>query len=135
MRRIVRTCRAARRGRACFRAGITVRPRAKRSGPAGYFDGLFTANICRELAEEVGLSRADLDWIRPVALCREFLRGGKPQLFFAAGTSLSERALRERRQAAIARQTVPEVLDDVMWEVREELCTLECVANLRLISR
>ena len=41
------------------------------------FDAIFTANICRELEEEVGLHRADLDWIRPLALCRELLRSGK----------------------------------------------------------
>ena len=54
---------------------------------AGDFDGLFTANICRELEEEVGLTGQDLDRLRPVAFCREFLRAGKPQFFFAAGTS------------------------------------------------
>src|SRR2546430_13651 len=50
------------------------------------FEGLFTENICRELEEEVALARADLEWLRPVAFCREFLRAGKPQFFFAAGT-------------------------------------------------
>src|SRR4051794_34623651 len=60
------------------------------------FRGLFTRNICRELFEEVGLADSDWDWIRPVAFCREFLRGGKPQLFFAGRTSLTEAELTER---------------------------------------
>lgn len=104
------------------------------------FDGLFTANICRELEEEVGLTRADLDWIRPVAFCREFLRAGKPQFFFAAATSLSDEALRERRLAAIERQLAAgrqEILDEVLAEITTEtvkLCTLECIANLALAS-
>src|SRR5215831_7263108 len=80
------------------------------------FDGLFTANICRELAEEAGLVREDLDWIRPVSFCREFLRAGKPQIF-AARTSLCAEALAERRRSAIAAQLArgrQEILDDVM---------------------
>jgi hypothetical protein len=105
---------------------------------SGDFDGLFTANICRELEEEVGLQREELDWIRPVAFCREFLRAGKPQFFFAAATSLSDAELRERRVAAIERQLTAgrqEILDDVLHEITPEtleLCTLECVANLAL---
>jgi hypothetical protein len=103
------------------------------------FDGLFTANICRELEEEVGLTRDDLDWIRPVAFCREFLRAGKPQFFFVAATSLSEAALRERRLAAIERQIAAgrqEILDELLPEITPPmlgLCTLECIANLALI--
>src|SRR5262249_41039011 len=99
------------------------------------FDGLFTANICRELAEEAGLAREDLDSIRPVAFCREVLRAGKPQIFFAASTSLSPEALTERRRAAIAAQLMrgrPEILDEIMEDFRPELCTIECLANLAL---
>jgi hypothetical protein len=106
------------------------------SEPALGFDAIFTANICRELEEEVGITRADLEWIRPIAFCREFLRGGKPQFFFAAQTILEERELAERRRAAITRQIAAgcqEVMDDVLREVRPELCTIECAANLALL--
>ena len=104
------------------------------------FDEIFTANICRELEEEVGLTRADLDWIRPVAVCREFLRAGKPQIFFAAGTRLPDETLRQRRLEAIERQLAggrQEILDDVLTEVTPETmrgCTIECIANLQLIG-
>ena len=101
------------------------------------FDGLFTANICRELEEEVGLTRADLDWIRPVAFCREFLRGGKPQLFFAARTLLPDAELQKRRRTAIAAQLArgcQEILDDVMTEFQPGRCTIECLANLALAA-
>jgi 8-oxo-dGTP pyrophosphatase MutT (NUDIX family) len=105
-----------------------------REGPLE-FDRIFTENICRELEEEVGLTRADLDWIRPVAFCREFLRAGKPQFFFAARTSLDASQLQSRRRAAIAAQLAhgrQEVLDDVLREFDPKLCTLECIANLTL---
>jgi hypothetical protein len=101
------------------------------------FDRLFTENICRELEEEVGLTRADLECIRPVAFCREFLRAGKPQFFFAARTSLSDAELQSRRRAAIAAQLAhgrQEVLDDVLRDLDPALCTLECLANLALAS-
>ena len=105
-----------------------------REGPLE-FDRLFTENVCRELEEEVGLARADLEWIHPLALCREFLRAGKPQLFFAARTALDAAQLRSRRRAAIAAQLAhgrQEVLDEVMREFDPALCTLECLANLAL---
>ena len=99
---------------------------------------MFESNICRELEEEVGLTRADLEWIRPLALCREFLRGGKPQIFFAAGTGLSAEELGVRRRAAIAQQLArgrQEILDEVLRELTPEAmaqCTIECLANLAL---
>jgi 8-oxo-dGTP pyrophosphatase MutT (NUDIX family) len=99
------------------------------------FERLFTDNICRELEEEAGLTRADLEWIRPVAFCREFLRAGKPQLFFAAHTHLDEATLQTRRRAAIAAQLAhgqQEILDDVLSEFRPDLCTIECIANVTL---
>lgn len=102
------------------------------------FDGLFTASICRELEEEAGLPRTGLDWIRPLGLCREFLRAGKPQLFYAARTSLSAAELAACRRAAIARQIArgqQEILDDILAAVTPQtlpLCTLECAANLAL---
>jgi hypothetical protein len=111
------------------------------SDRASSFDQLFTADICRELKEEVGLSRADLEWIYPVAFCREFLRGGKPQLFFAAYTSLSPSEIgRERRKAIEAQKDDgrQEIEDDVLVvNTPEELFrhlwvngTMEGVANM-----
>jgi|SRR5215471_17614844 len=120
--------------------------------PAGYHctasgealwreDGeMFESNICRELEEEVGLVRADLDWIRPLALCREFLRAGKPQIFFAAQTSLGPKELSARRRAAIEVQIArgrQEILDEALEELNAETaaqCTIECRANLALVG-
>jgi hypothetical protein len=99
---------------------------------------LFESNICRELEEEVGLTRADLEWIRPLALCREFLRAGKPQIFFAAQTFLPPEELALRRRRAIADQLAAgrqEILDEILPAVTPDAlaeCTLECRANLEL---
>ena len=84
------------------------------------FDGLFTASVYGELEEEVGLLPEDLEWVRPLGLCREFLRGGKPQFFFAGKTSLGAGELALRRRAAMARQIAAgrqEVMDDVASDI------------------
>ena len=57
----------------------------------------------REIEEEVGLRPEDIEVLQPVALAREFLRCGKPQLFFAGVTHLEEEALIQRRLEAIER--------------------------------
>jgi len=107
------------------------------SGEAVWYDDaetfgeIFTANILRELDEEVGLSPGDLDWLRPVAFCREFLRGGKPQFFFQGYTKLSAVELGERRRTAMARQIAhgaQEVEDDVAPGLTD--LTMEAEANL-----
>lgn len=64
------------------------------------FDEYFTCDMFREIEEEIGLKKSDIEDLRLVALCREFLRAGKPQLFFAGITSLSREELRERRKNA-----------------------------------
>jgi hypothetical protein len=108
---------------------------------AATFDQMFTADICKELYQEVGLSREDLDWIVPVAICREFLRGRKPQLFFAASTKVATGGLGVRRRAAIQRQIDvgrEEVLDDFLTlespeQVYRDLAkygTIESFANM-----
>jgi hypothetical protein len=108
------------RNLAVFPGGLfhcTASGEAQWKPEAATFDQMFTADIRRELYEEVGLSRADLEWIVPVALCREFLRGGKPQLFFAGLASIGADELAEKRGAAIERQIIAgrqEVLDEVL---------------------
>jgi hypothetical protein len=113
---------------------------------AATFDEMFTVDICEELYEEVGLNRADLDWIVPVALCREFLRGGKPQLFFAALTNVRADELAEKRRAAIELQIVAgrqEVLDEILpveslEQIYKDLAlhgTIESFANMCYAQR
>ena len=107
---------------------------------SSFFD-LFTVDMCRELEEEVGLGLADLDWVYPVAFCRELLRGGKPQLFFAAYTNLPPPEIASRRRRAIEIQKEnrrQEIEDDVLLvnspkELFRELSlkgTQEALANM-----
>lgn len=56
--------------------------------------------ILKELDEEVGLLRHDLDFLEPVAFCREMTRAGKPQMFFLGVTSLDRTTLRRKLTAA-----------------------------------
>jgi hypothetical protein len=99
---------------------------------------MFESHIRCELEEEAGLARADIHDVKMLALCREFLRGGKPQIFFSAVTHLSSDELAQRRRTAIAaqiRRGRQEILDEVLEELTPETlaqCTLECRANLAL---
>jgi hypothetical protein len=68
------------------------------------FNNIFTDDMYREMNEEVGLSRNDIQFLTPVAYCREFLRGGKPQLFFVGYTALSADQLKQKRKARIELQ-------------------------------
>src|ERR1700733_10520368 len=134
---------------AVFPGGLfhcTASGNAEWKAEADTFDRMFTADICKELYEEVGLSRADLDWIVPVALCREFLRGGKPQLFFAAHANGEADELAGKRRAAIERQIVAgrqEVHDECLpveslEQVYGDLArcgTIEAFANMRYAQR
>jgi hypothetical protein len=108
---------------------------------AASFAEVFTQDICRELSEEVGIRPQDLEWIYPIAFCREFLRAGKPQLFFVGFTKLPPREIDSRRREAIQRQIVngrQEVEDEVLVaETPEQLFaelsrhgTIEAIANM-----
>ena len=68
------------------------------------FDQIFTEDMYQELNEEVGVEKDDVEVILPLSLCREFLRGGKPQIFFAGLTTLSENELAKKRRKALQRQ-------------------------------
>ena len=57
-------------------------------------------SIRKELEEEVGLTREDLDTLAPVAFCRELMRAGKPQVFFLGITSLSASELKRKLKGA-----------------------------------
>lgn len=75
-----------------------------------------TDHMFDELDEEVGIKPADIVELRPMALCREMARGGKPQLFYAGITLLSRKELKDRRIHAgeVIRATtkIPEIERD-----------------------
>ncbi len=47
------------------------------------FSNFFMDHMYQEIEEEAGIHRRDIENITPMALCREYVRAGKPQLFFA----------------------------------------------------
>jgi hypothetical protein len=71
---------------------------------ASTFQELVVADLLEELNQEVGIRAEDVSGLHPAGLCREFLRGGKPQLFFVGLTSLTEEELIERRRDARQRE-------------------------------
>ncbi len=77
--------------------------------PEKSFENFFLRAIYQELDEEVGLKPEDIADLKAVSLCREFLRGGKPQVFFAGFTNLSRNQLREKRIKAA--DTVKKISD------------------------
>ena len=82
---------------------------------------------------KVGISRDELEWVVPVALCREFLRGGKPQLFFVASTRLPADDLPRKRRKAIQEQIKngrQEVLDEALIVTDVDQLESELAQNL-----
>lgn len=77
------------------------------------FSELITGAMHNTLKREVGVTPDDLDILLPVSLCREYLRGGKPQIFFIGVTHLTRDELDKRRFTAVERTlnagAVPEV--------------------------
>lgn len=106
----------------------------------------FTDHMIDELDEEVGLLENDIYDLKLIALCREFSRGGKPQLFYAAKTSLSLNELRTRRKSAkkiLEMGGIPQEIDDKWYlptvikapeellpDFRKYKITLEGIASL-----
>jgi len=88
----------------CTASGATQAPLTGRWEDGSLtFEDVFVSDMFTELDQEVGITAANVQDMIPVALCREYLRAGKPQLFFAGLTNLSRDELRERRIEAIKR--------------------------------
>jgi len=77
---------------------------AVRWNPGQSFKDLITSNILREAEEELGLYYEDFETFEPLALSREFVRAGKPQVFFGAITHLSKQEIDARRNHRASRE-------------------------------
>ena len=64
------------------------------------FNAFIMDDLYKELADEVGLLKSDLTNVLPLALCREMVRAGKPQLFFIGFTRLGYGQLKARLKKA-----------------------------------
>jgi hypothetical protein len=87
----------------CTSSGVAKWP----SSEEATFENYFTNHMYSELKEEVGLNREDIKDLTPMALCREYARGGKPQIFYAGVTDLNKDDLIARRNEAarVVRET------------------------------
>lgn len=81
----------------CTASGVAKWP-SKNNNPSFY--NFFIDHMYYEFEEEVGLKKNDILELVPIAFCREFARGGKPQLFFVGITHLSRVELFEKRKMA-----------------------------------
>ncbi len=110
------------------------------------FDEIFTNDMYVELEDEVGIERNEVREMIPIAICREFLRGGKHQIFFVGYTTLTEKEIVKKRKEAIRKQTgmasevrIREVKNahlsfkdekTISKHIKKRGLTLEAVANL-----
>jgi hypothetical protein len=84
------------------------------------FASMLLNDMHSEIEQELGVSRDETSPLYPVALCREFLRAGKPQFFFLAATRLNRKELKKKRQEAMERNKKAqpekvELLPDRLW--------------------
>ena len=137
------------KGQAVFDGGFhcTASGAAAWSATGRTFEEIFVEDMYNELCEEVGIARDEIDVMVPLALCREFLRGGKPQIFFAGVTKLSEPELAQKRKTALKLQEGSGVIEiednqlissdteDLPKKLRSGPVTLEATANLHYAEK
>jgi len=115
-----------------------------------------TANSLADLAakpmkqalwKEMRIPADHVTALQPAALCREFTRGGKPQIFFVGTTDLSRDDLEEAQRDAIVHAggkllpvqllrkslAVPS-LEELLANMHSMGLTLEAVANLQYVK-
>ncbi len=104
-----------------------------------------TDEMYREIEEEIGLNKMDIISLEPIALTRELLRAGKPQIFFIGFTNLSETQLIEKRKEAvdISKSNTEKVeiknkhlnLEDENVNIKNTVISLETIGNLYYCER
>ncbi len=77
------------------------------------FENYIMDDVYKELKEEIGLEKADLSFVAPLAICRELARAGKPQMFFIGFTNLGRDQLLARMAQAIRRAKENDRLEPV----------------------
>lgn len=75
------------------------------------FEAYILDDMYMELDEELGLKPQDLSNVLPLAIAREFIRAGKPQIFFIGFTNLSYNdivmRMEERRKETLKNPNLP----------------------------
>ena len=137
------------KGQAVFDGGFHCTASGAAAWPATgkTFKEIFVEDLYAELFEEVGIARNEIDVMVPLALCREFLRGGKPQIFFAGVTKLSKPELAQKRKTALKlqgglgvieiedNQLISSDTEDLPKKLQSGPLTLEATANLHYAEK
>ncbi|MCK4827256.1 hypothetical protein KA005_66615, partial [bacterium] len=120
----------------CTASGVAKWPKDR----APTFENFFRKDMLSEIEEEVGLLEEDIYDFKIVSLCREFARGGKPQMFFAAKTNLSLEELIDKRKEARSKVVKAGsrleindkwyLPDPYLLDIKKHKVTLEAIASL-----
>lgn len=88
----------------------------------------------REIEEEIGLIKNDINEMKLLSLTRELLRAGKPQMFFVGFTNLTESQLIEKRKIAIRKSKDKkeklEIRNLHISNTGNKILSLEAICNL-----
>jgi hypothetical protein len=94
-----------------------------------------------ELQEELRLQMSDLHELRPLAFCRDLIRGGKPQFFLEARSRWSVDELRRRAQLSreeyrghLRPMAMPETLDGLIGRCSPELIAFVALKIASLVQ-
>jgi len=84
----------------------------------------------REIHEEIGLEKLNIVKLKPIAIVRELLRAGKPQIFFIGYTDLKESELVELRKNSIKGS----IANKDKKEIRNKHLSRKKISNKNLLS-
>jgi len=83
---------------------------------ANNFEQLFIEDMYKTIQRDMGIERKQIEVMLPLALCREFLRGGKPQIFFGGifKNPIDQETLERKGKKAmnVAKQAMQKVKTD-----------------------
>jgi hypothetical protein len=105
-----------------------------------------TSEMYREIEEELGIEKSDISLLQPIAITRELLRAGKPQIFYVGIINLEEEQLKAKREQAIIKNTKDpsakvEIknthlsISELKSGMQNSILSLESLANLYYCER
>ncbi len=99
--------------------------------PNATFEEFFTNWTRDHLTDEVGIKHDEVTLLKPMALCREWGRGGKPQLFYVGETNLEFNEIRERmRQIQKDKDEKREVVETLPFPMMKGTPTFKNLKDL-----
>jgi hypothetical protein len=95
----------------------------------------------KEIYEELGIEKKDIDFLECIAFVRELLRAGKPQVFFVGQINLTEEQIILKRKEAILKNKIDNFAKveiknqhlsflDLKSGIKNKILSLESIGNL-----